>query len=397
MRRSILAALPVALVACGGGGNPDINSVPPDLAPPFMTAAHAAWPMFSTADGVDLAPLTLVSIVAQNDPIGAKFLDFGDRLVASQWWTTVGAGYGLGAAKRNVRVTGPAIPSKISESQLVAYIDALVAGGAAPAPDGNTVYFVYLPDGVTETAGGTVNTDCNDWEGYHLPYHDRTDNWGFAQRCFHDTQDGVDDATNTASHEVIEAATDPTGNGWTLPPPTAQPWTGDVLDTAGYGVATETADACVGTAAYEGSFQYQRVWSNAAAAAGGDPCVPATSEPYYNVAPARGWTEVAAGATVAIPLTGWTTAPMGDFYLELAEIDSTGGTWTETLAATRSYLDQGTSYPSVNNGDVATLTVRPPANAPSGAYLEVMLFSTAESVTATSDLYHAYPVGAYVP
>jgi hypothetical protein len=90
---------------------------------------------------------------------------------------------------------------------------------AAPAADGNTVYVLYLPDGVVFVDAGNVpNTDCGSLEGAHFQYHVGNDNWAFVQRCLHNDQAGIDDATNTASHEIFEAATDPV-DAFTLPQP----------------------------------------------------------------------------------------------------------------------------------------------------------------------------------
>jgi len=302
----------------------------------------------------------------------------------------------LGSAT-NVRVTGPAMTKNVTQDDIVAYINMLIQAKAAPAPNGNTMYMVYLPAGIVEIApDGTLNTNCQIWEGFHLPFGNKGDNWAFAQRCYGDGQMGIDDATNTGSHEVYEGATDPTGNGWTLSIPSATPWTGEIWDSAGYGALVELADLCGGTTFREGGFDYQRVWSDAAAAKGGDPCVPAIAEPYYNVT-ADGWYQVTAGSTVQITLTGWSTAQMGDWYLDHAEIGATGGTWKESLSSSRSFKYQGYVYPALNNAETATLKVTAPANAQSGSYDTIMVFSSAEQMSPASDLYHVWPVGVYVP
>jgi len=84
---------------------------------------------------------------------------------------------------------------------------------------------------------------------------------------------------------------------------TKQPWTQSPWVAALYG---EVGDLCVSTQINEGSFTYQRIWSNSAAAKELDPCVPAVpavrlrehERPAGVVHDARGW-------LVQIPVTGW--------------------------------------------------------------------------------------------
>jgi hypothetical protein len=387
---------------------PDLVT-PPDLTPPpdlvtpldltpFMTASHPSWPLVHSGGAAVLAPITLVSIVATGDAVGSRFLDFGDQLVASQWWSAVGADYALGAAQPNVRVTGPAITNNVSRSDMEAYINGLITAQVAPAPNGNTIYMLYLPDGIVAILdNGQLNTKCGVYEGYHLQLPGYVDNWAFAQRCLHNTQAGIDDATNTGSHEVIEAATDPTSQGFGAGAASGQPWNDDVWTILGGGANTEVADLCLGTIWTEGGFQYQRVWSTSAAALGGDPCVPTIPDPYYNTSPDLGWYPVTAGTSIDITLTAWSTAPTGDWYLDWSESAATGGTWQEGITANRTFTYQGSSYAVVNNGETATLTVTAPATAASGSYDELSIYSEPMKATATGDAYHVWPIGIYVP
>jgi hypothetical protein len=93
----------------------------------------------------------------------------------------------------------------------------------------------------------------------------------------------LDAVTKSTSHELVEAATDPfyyTKPAFSSADVEHAAWT---LATVG-----EVADMCE----FEskdgvrlGSFLAQRSWSNAAAAAGHDPCVPALAEPFFTAAP----------------------------------------------------------------------------------------------------------------
>src|SRR5207249_3243673 len=113
-----------------------------------------------------------------------------------------------------------------------------------------------------------------------------------------------------ASHELIEAATDPlplTDPEWALIDP-ANPWT--VL-------AGEVADFCeIVSYVQDSGYVLQRSWSNAAARAGTDPCVPAPSRPFYDTSTTPSTVQhVAAGASVTFTLRGFSEAPTADWTL----------------------------------------------------------------------------------
>jgi hypothetical protein len=93
----------------------------------------------------------------------------------------------------------------------------------------------------------------------------------------------VDSASYALSHEVSEAAVDPLGNAYNDIDPDHFAWS--VM----LGFQTEIGDMCEffdeAMLAPEPSLGLttQREWSNASAAAGHNPCVPAPPEPYFNV------------------------------------------------------------------------------------------------------------------
>jgi hypothetical protein len=96
----------------------DLAQLPPtmqrDLAHPgtdFMTAPHPPLPQLIKNGNDVITNLRLVSVVASGDALAQTLFDFGDELVASSWWTTVGADYGLGSATASLHLTGPGISS----------------------------------------------------------------------------------------------------------------------------------------------------------------------------------------------------------------------------------------------------------------------------------------------
>src|SRR6185437_13055959 len=157
-----------------------------------------------------------------------------------------------------------------------------------PKPDESTIYTLFYPSGVNVSALGGVT--CQAFQGYHdsFPLGGGDVIYAIVPRCPPPPVQGVTDAdqmTAEASHELVEAATDP------LPSSKPAYVTVDAPSHAwellGGG---EIGDLCAGF----GDVFYkptgfdnlvQRVWSNAAAAAGHDPCQPNGATPYFNSAP----------------------------------------------------------------------------------------------------------------
>jgi MYXO-CTERM domain-containing protein len=154
----------------------------------------------------------------------------------------------------------PAPPSKTTISDpndLQPYLSALIDAGKVPAPDGNTLYFFHLPGSVTVTGGG-AGTTCADNCAYHSFYEKGTQEIRYAvipdqntgacstnQMCPLELA-AFDRLTIVASHELVEAVTDPNGTGWL-----------DNNQQCG-----EIGDICVGQAGSAAGFTVQLEWSN---------------------------------------------------------------------------------------------------------------------------------------
>lgn len=136
----------------------------------------------------------------------------------------------------------------VSDAQIQAALQQWTQDGTVPAVSANTLYFVFLPQGVTSTINGSAS--CQQFCGYHsstdgiyyavMPYSD-------CSGCAQDSE--FDTLTAIASHEMAEAITDPSwpsgsGTGW------FDDNTGD-----------EIGDACVGDTTQLGNYLIQQVWS----------------------------------------------------------------------------------------------------------------------------------------
>ncbi len=109
------------------------------------------------------------------------------------------------------------VPGKtVDDSAIQNLIQQEISAGTLPASTPNSLYFVFLPPGVTVTQGGSAS--CQVFCGYHdainnsvfyavMPYPGCTG-------CLGGIAD-FDALTSTTSHELCEAITDPVpGQGW---------------------------------------------------------------------------------------------------------------------------------------------------------------------------------------
>jgi hypothetical protein len=348
----------------------------------FMPTNHGPLPLVANAGNGQLNPLRLVTVVTQGDPLHDALHAFGDALATSQWLATVGKDYGMAPTATSLHLDGPAMTGTVSPSDMASYVGNLA--GSIPA-DGRTLFLLYLPPGVNEVENGEINCNCSALGGAHGRYDASGDGLAWVQRC---TSTDDDFMTRVASHEVAEAMTD-TGKGYRLQQP-SPPWSGTPWASLQQG-DIEIGDLCTSTYVTEGEWTYQRIWSNSAAQAGGDPCVPALKTPYFDTSSGVDWTEIAPGETKQVPFNGWSTGPRPDWYVYASVASSA---FTATVTTSRQQTLDGVTYSAINDGDTGTLTVTASTSLHSGDYAIVRLASrSADRV----DGVHYWPVGFHVP
>jgi hypothetical protein len=123
---------------------------------------------------------------------------------------------GHGSFLGTLTVSGDDPADSIADTDVQKFIEQQISSGAVPSPDKHTIYFVFLPSGVTVALGRS--SSCQDFCGYHdaikgqiyyavMPYPS-------CNGC-HGGLSPFNALTATSSHEFSEAITDPVpGQGW---------------------------------------------------------------------------------------------------------------------------------------------------------------------------------------
>ena len=356
-----------------------LDAAPPDLSPPadLLPLPPPTLPQAVPHAGTILKNVQLVTISWSDYSFAPLAESFGDFIVKSNWYKTVGEEYGVGPGKHLKPVELPErTPPSITDTQLRAFIKQKVLDKTlpAPSPDNQTLYMFYFPRSTTITDdSGNNGTLCSQFAGYHRQGVINPSRYTYA--VIGDCGGGDQEITITASHELIEAATDPYGppsDGFYLDADVTDPWEAEN--------GQEVGDLCEyePDMVSEGGFPLQKSWSNKAAAAGGDPCIPGAPATYYNIRVSpEGVPSVAAGDKITFTLTGWTvggTVPPWKISLDSASASDF------RLTELQPILSGTTVY---NNYSV-TLTLTAPVGAGTGLLAGVKVSSGNDK--------HAWPV-----
>ena len=220
--------------------------------------------------------------------------------------------YGVSPTATAFTVTGPPIAAgtQMTFVDVDAYVQAAAVDSAGYAADGRAAFLVFLPTGVSCASGGLCSTASAFHRAFGTSTRGQFDAVAVVVRSQGSTMEGM---TLTASHEIIESATDPEEDAWKLESADHR------LDRQPLGVgrrrkrSKRMRTSAKGRGYLDGGVYYQRMFSNQAAALGGDPCVPAIPMPYFNVT-TNGWYSTTTGE-VSIPVTGWSVGAVADWGL----------------------------------------------------------------------------------
>jgi hypothetical protein len=316
---------------------PDVdNGTPSTTYPAFKIDA----PQVVSFGGPTMAAPKLVPVYFSNDDttFTGQLTTFMSKLGASSFWLPAVSEYGVGVitSQTPIQLTESA-PATLDDSDIQTWLAAKIDDQTLPAPDANTLYALYYPDGTTITLGQQGGTSCQDFGAYHDNITYKTGDVAYAvmPRCSGWGPSVLGTTTSAASHEFIEASTDPF--------PQTNTAYGQVDDNhilweyvLGGG---ETGDMCAQfSASYvtptDLGFEVQRAWSNTAAKAGHDPCQPADKSPYFNSMPVLK-DDISLGGQgnntkgVHIPIGSSAT-----IEVDLFSDADTGGPWTVSASDT---------------------------------------------------------------
>ena len=352
----------------------------------FTPATHGTLPQLPNQGGPRLAHPQIVTVTFAGDPRRASFEAWAQWIATSLWLASVGAEYGVGLGAVAGAVQRPdAAPATWTSGDIEAYLGRGITDGTIPRPSGglgDALYLVYLPSTTTATAtfvDGITGVSCTDWLAFHGEAHASGLDFSYAVMAdcgsASDALTPLEHIEQAASHELIEAATDAfpvTRPAWQLAVDHDDAWF------SAFRFEVENGDLCeVPSLTWrEAGFVAQRVYSNAAARAGSDPCVPADgSAPYFNTSASPATVlRLAPGASATLDLRGWSTAPTDDWQLT-----------TRVVGSVHPVLVFGAR--TLNNGATTTLRLTLPTGATSGVTTTVWLYSR----HAAGD-YHAWPI-----
>jgi hypothetical protein len=270
----------------GAGGIGEPSNVYP--------APHPDAPQVEGYGGSVMNAPHIIPVFFQGDDptIQPGMMTFFSELPSTAYWAATTAEYGVTSLSVDAPVVlTEAPPSTIDDNQIQTWLAAKIQQQAPgfTASDVNALYIVHYPASTTITLQGSVS--CQGFGGYHNattldPAHGSAEvAYAVMPRCGQfGGLFGLDALTGPTSHEILEAVTDP------------HPLTSPGLQVAPqflaweFTLGGEVGDLCVQDQDSFGFFTgldhaAQRSWSNVAAKASHDPCVPAPAGVYFNAAP----------------------------------------------------------------------------------------------------------------
>jgi hypothetical protein len=275
----------IAIACSASHATPDavgVDAIPADAAAlglgPLMPKEVAGY-----ASAVMATP-TVVAITYDGDPNRTDVEAFFHEYAASPAWAVQTSEYGIGSLAVGTphHLAGPAATSDAVIHQV---LTTNLTGTAPPwgAPSENTLYSFTLP-------AGTAFADPRCCGGYHDDVIIGGVDVAYSVQCPCSspppTLTPLQGLTFALAHELVEGVTDPRyehDSAWGAVDPAHHVWS--------YVTDGELADLCefVDTAFWKDApnmtYTIQRVWSNAAAAAGSDPCIGSPSTPYDQSVP----------------------------------------------------------------------------------------------------------------
>jgi hypothetical protein len=345
---------------------------------PVAVVGPQPIPQIPYNGGAVLGDISMVTITVDGDAMRSKLEAFAKVIGTTPWWDSARDGYcdskGTCVGRANAHPTKPtvhlpasAVPQSLGESDVEKLIDTNIMTGVMPVPTQNTIYLFYFP--ATTTISGATGTSCQQYNGYHGYMSSGGVAFAYAvlPRCLtgKGAQADFDNLTVAASHELAEAATDP------FPANLYTGYGGNNASAWDFTVGGEVGDRCFdvygqGMDAYQaGSYKVPRIWNNAAAKAGHDPCLPApapSAQPYFNITPvsSSGVMDMDVGADTTVTVQAFADGSISSgLSWGVVEVTKALGLGDDVLTVHAS----GSKLPIGGNGTVSvTLKSQPTGN-----------------------------------
>ena len=196
---------------------------------PEAPAVAAAAPHLTYRGGPLLAAVQVFTVfwgsaweLAPDSTLAGQMNQFFDYILTSALmdqlneYSVSGQTIGHGSRIGTTIIGTPDPGSSVQDSAIQKLLQKEINAGSLPATNANTLYFVFLPEGVTVSQGGSAS--CQAFCGYHD---------SFGQNVYYAVipypgcpgcTGGIavfDALTSTSSNELCEAITDPVpGQGW---------------------------------------------------------------------------------------------------------------------------------------------------------------------------------------
>lgn len=395
-RVPLLSTVSVADAGLGLDAAPVVDlATPPDLTPPVpYPAPHQPFPEVENSGGEVLKYPKVVVITYDSDPLRKEMEDFSSKIGATSYWKTITAEYGVGELTMSGTVhLAAAAPEMTTSSDIETWLVENLDGPDGPKEgwpkiEEETIYAVFYP--AETTIEDRTGTSCRDYGGYHSEIQTTKGSVPYAvlPRCEgHGWGPGYSATTSSASHEYIEAVTDPfpfTNPAYQQIDQNHYLWT--VFTGGG-----EVGDMCTqqpGARYRPADFPYtvQRSWSNEAAKAGRDPCVPAEGDLYFNA------TVVTEDVRLAGHKTKGLLVPVGKSKTYAVELFSTGplDPWSISISSwggsgVSAELDRDMGQ----NGDKLTLTVSSSSRVQGGV---AALYLVSSATVGSDRVEHYWPI-----
>ena len=314
----VVAGLAMTQACAGGASTPPAGSTAapdddagaleaaastPEAGAPYPAVAPSL-PAIQSAGGAVLSTPRIVPVFFPGETRAGLLSDAIARYVASAEWRAATAQYGVGATAAAPPVQSTeALPSSIATEDVGTWIAAHLDGTHpewGPTDDAtlaSTIFVLYPPadttiyapqedpsDPVSATLCGPRPWDIEGWHWQTTPAPGSRPPIVFALvgACTHDGVALADRMTSTTTHELAEAATDPlfyTSPAYASVDDAHAFW----MELTGGGEVGDLCEQDLVTPPDVG-YAVQRIWSNDAASAGHDPCIPAVAPTYFNVA-----------------------------------------------------------------------------------------------------------------